>query len=202
MLLSFWFYLWASSWLGSPHHDFKLQSVQRSLLRLLAGSPVLRTVSCGTTTHPLPCEKNTTLSTLSCSFTSFSEYLLIHVHPALSCCHIVLIANSGSCCSGVRFSTAFHEIFYQETVSPPWHARVTFPYPMNTVTTAHFIQDAALTVLKKLTFSIQGHQGKKLSLEKKESFCNVRSVYFLRSHKTLCGCRELFENMICKASNK
>lgn len=58
MLLSFWFYLWASSWLGSPHHDFKLQSVQRSLLRLLAGSPVLGTVSCGTTTHPLPCEKN------------------------------------------------------------------------------------------------------------------------------------------------
>lgn len=143
-------------------------SLHRGLCWDGAGSPALGTVSCGTTTRPLPCEKN--------PFHPFLQlYKAFWISPnpcALSSWMLshCTCKKHRQCCSGVRFSTASPEIFYQETVSPPWHACVIFLYLMNTVTTAHFIQDAALTVHKKMMFSIQGHQGKKLSLWNKGVF--------------------------------
>lgn len=93
-----------------------------------------------TTTHCLPCGKTPFHSFLQLYKSAWippdpcapSSWTLSH------CTHSKQALSIGSCCSGVRFSSAYHEIFYRETVSPPWHIWVTFPYLMNTVTTAHF----------------------------------------------------------------
>lgn len=95
LLFHFWFYPGANGWLGSAHHDRKVQSEWRTLLR--QGQAPQHWGLCPVAGHAplltLHLVKKT-LSTPSRSFTSLPEFLPIHVHPALECCHIVLIANS------------------------------------------------------------------------------------------------------------